>query len=195
MNDPAAPAVHHPAESALFDETLVCDLALPAEFILGSGTGRARPMAAEQLLRSIALVEDSRAEDKDERGESTLAVQRVEAKLDLVLTLLGRLARQDAETLPLRPLRWSRRGIRLELGPRSGATVGSLGSVRLQPSDWLPDHVDLPVQVMAEAATGSGGHFLWLRFHGLNDGLEMAVERHLFRVHRRQVAESRRAPL
>ena len=65
--------------------------------------------------------------------------------------------------------------------------------VRLQPSDWLPDHIDLPVEVIAEAADGSGGHFLWLRFQRLGDGLEMAMERHLFRLHRRQVAEARRA--
>ncbi|WP_049476005.1 PilZ domain-containing protein, partial [Stenotrophomonas maltophilia] len=92
-----------------------------------------------------------------------------------------------------RPVRWSRRGIRLQLGPRSGASPGQAGVVRLQPSDWLPDHIDLPVEVVAEAADGSGGHFLWLRFSHLGDGLEMAMERHLFRLHRRQVAEARRA--
>jgi hypothetical protein len=70
---------------------------------------------------------------------------------------------------------------------------GQAGVVRLQPSDWLPDHIDLPVEVIAEAADAGGGHFLWLRFQRLGDGLEMAMERHLFRLHRRQVAEARRA--
>ena len=190
MNTPAAPLIHHPAESQLFDETLSCEVDLPADFIRGSNGVRAG--MAEQLLRSIGLVEDARGDDKDDRGESTAAQQRVEAKLDLALMLVGRLVRQQADPLPLRPLRWSRRGIRLQLGPRSGAVVGSAGTVRLQPSDWLPDHVDLPVQVMAEAADGAGGHYLWLRFGELGDGLELALERHLFRLHRRQVADARR---
>lgn len=190
MNDPGAPAIHHPAEAELFDETLSCDLAVPADFIRGSGTVRAA--VGEQLLRSIALVEDGRSEEHEDRTEASQAVQRVDAKLDLVLMLLGRLVRQQGEPLPLRPLRWSRRGIRLELGPRSGAAIGSAGLVRLQPSDWLPDHVDLPVDVLAEAANGAGGHYLWLRFSGLGEGLELAMERHLFRVHRRQIAEARR---
>jgi len=55
------------------------------------------------------------------------------------------------------------------------------------------EHIDLPVEVIAEAADGGGGHYLWLRFQRLGDGLEMAMERHLFRLHRRQVAEARRA--
>ncbi|MBD7953101.1 PilZ domain-containing protein [Stenotrophomonas sp. Sa5BUN4] len=190
MNTPAAPLIHHPAESELFDETLSCEVDLPADFLRGSGGVRAS--AAEQLLRSIGLVEDSRGEDKDDRGEASPGQQRIEAKLDLVLLLVGRLVRQQADALPLRPLRWSRRGIRLQLGPRSGAVAGSAGTVRLQPSDWLPDHVDLPVQVVAEAANGAGGHYLWLRFDELGDGLEMALERHLFRLHRRQIADARR---
>lgn len=190
MNEPAAPLIHHPAESALFDETLSCEVDLPADFLRGSGGARAS--VAEQLLRSVALVEDNRSDEKDERGENSLGQQRIEAKLDLVLLLVGRLVRQQGDALPLRPLRWSRRGIRLQLGPRSGAAVGSQGIVRLQPSDWLPDHVDLPVQVLAEAADGAGGHYLWLRFAELGEGLEMALERHLFRLHRRQIADARR---
>lgn len=190
MNDPGAASIHHPAEAELFDETLSCDLSLPADFVRGSRP--VRSALAEHLLRSIALVEDGRGEDHEERNESSQATQRMDAKLDLVLMLLGRLVRQQGEPLPLRPLRWSRRGIRLELGPRSGAAVGSAGVVRLQPSDWLPDHVDLPVDVLAEAANGAGGTYLWLRFANLGDTLEMALERHLFRVHRRQIAEARR---
>jgi len=191
MNDSRATEVVHPAESALFDETLSCDLALPAEFRPGSAV--IRPGSAETLLRSVALVEDSRIDDgHDERGDSSQHLLRLEAKLDLVMVLLGRLVRQSAQDLPLRLLRWSRRGIRLELDSRSGTDPGSPGIIRLQPCDWLPDHIDLPVSVLAEAGTGSGTCYVWLRFEPVSDGLEMALERHLFRLHRRQVAESRR---
>ncbi|MER2021131.1 MAG: PilZ domain-containing protein [Stenotrophomonas sp.] len=191
MNELRTSAIHHPAESELFDETLSCDVALPAEFRIGSAV--IRPGTAETLLRSVALVEDARGDDgHDERSDATLQVQRLEAKLDLVMVLLGRLVRQSAQDLPLRPLRWSRRGIRLEQGSRSGAAPGSMGVIRLQPCDWLPDHIDLPVVIVAEAANGSGAHYLWLRFEGLSDALEMALERHLFRLHRRQIAEARR---
>ncbi|WP_312239170.1 PilZ domain-containing protein [Stenotrophomonas sp.] len=192
MSEPRPSAIHHPAESELFDETLSCEVALPAEFRLGSAV--VRPGSAETLLRSVALVEDSRGDDgHDERGEATAQLQRLEAKLDLTMVLLGRLVRQSTQDLDLRPLRWSRRGIRLEQGMRTGATAGSLGVIRLQPCDWLPDHIDLPVSVLAEAATGAGAHFLWLRFEPMSDALEMALERHLFRLHRRQIAQARLA--
>jgi len=191
MNELRTSAIHHPAESELFDETLSCEVALPAEFRIGSAV--IRPGTAETLLRSVALVEDARGDDgHDDRSDATLQVQRLEAKLDLVMGLLGRLVRQSAQDLPLRPLRWSRRGIRLEQGSRSGAAPGSMGVIRLQPCDWLPDHIDLPVVIVAEAANGAGAHYLWLRFEGLSDALEMALERHLFRLHRRQIAEARR---
>ncbi|WP_261997549.1 PilZ domain-containing protein [Stenotrophomonas sp. Ste96] len=191
MNELRTSAIHHPAESELFDETLSCEVALPAEFRIGSAV--IRPGTAETLLRSVALVEDARGDDgHDDRSDATLQVQRLEAKLDLIMVLLGRLVRQSAQDLPLRPLRWSRRGIRLEQGSRSGAAPGSMGVIRLRPCDWLPDHIDLPVVIVAEAANGSGAHYLWLRFEGLSDALEMALERHLFRLHRRQIAEARR---
>lgn len=191
MTDLRTSAIHHPAESELFDETLSCELALPAEYRIGSAV--IRPGTAETLLRSVALVEDARGDDgHDDRSDATLQVQRLEAKLDLVMVLLGRLVRQSSQDLPLRPLRWSRRGIRLEQGARSGAAPGSMGVIRLQPCDWLPDHIDLPVVIVAEAANGAGAHYLWLRFEGLSDALEMALERHLFRLHRRQIAEARR---
>uniref|UniRef100_UPI00289CC7E0 PilZ domain-containing protein n=2 Tax=Lysobacteraceae TaxID=32033 RepID=UPI00289CC7E0 len=104
-------SLHHPAESELFDETLSCELALPAEFQAGSAVGRTS--SAEGLLRSLALVEDSRADEHEERSEASLQLQRLEAKVDLTMVLLGRLIRQQGQEPTLRPVRWSRRGIRL----------------------------------------------------------------------------------
>ncbi|MDL5366678.1 PilZ domain-containing protein [Xanthomonas sp. NCPPB 2654] len=191
MNSVSDGTAHHPAETELFHDTLSCELALPADFKLGNGIGRFG--AGEALLRGLAQIEDLRSDDgSEERGDQPLQLQRMDAKLDLMLVLLGRLARQHEDTLPLRPLRWSRRGLRLELGSRSGAAPGAAGLLRLQPSDWLPDYLELPVQVLAEAVAGSG-FYLWLRFETQPAGMEEALERHLFRLHRRQIADNRRA--
>lgn len=191
MNLPDAPAVNHPAESELFADTLSCDLTLPVAF--EPDATAIRPGAAEMLLRSVALVEDSRTPDDDgERGDQSQHLQRLEARMDLALVLLGRLLRQSTTALPPRPLRWSRRGLRLELEQPSGAANGTPGLVRLQPADWLPDSIELPVEVLAEAPSGNGSHYLWLRLHAPGEALESALERHLFRVHRRQIADSRR---
>ncbi|KRG39461.1 hypothetical protein ARC78_01720 [Stenotrophomonas pictorum JCM 9942] len=187
MNAPASPSA---AETELFADTLSCDLAVPAEF--EAGVQVRRPGNAEMLLRSVALVEDSRgADDGEERFEGSAQLQRLEARLDLALVLLGRLLQQSTAPLPTCNLKWSRLGLRLASPHGSGAAPGSAGVIRLQPADWLPDHIELPVQLVAEQQT-DGIHHLWLRLHPTSDALTAAVERHLFRLHRRQIAGIRR---
>ena len=107
------------------------------------------------------------------------------------LSLRGRLVRQSAPALPALPLRWSVRGLRLELPEGTTAGDASRGLVRLQPSDWLPDSLELPATVLA-TASAEGRHWLGLRFDELPPGLEDALERQLFRMHRREVAARRR---
>ena len=186
-----AQPIEHDAESALFTDALTCELALPAEFRAGHGVSRVG--AAESVLRAIAQVDEVRGDEPGEdRGELPQAVVRIEAKLDLVLALIGQMARQSGQTLPLCPVRWSRRGIRLETDVRSGMMPGTSGTLALQPADWLTETIELPVTVLAEAADESGGFCLWLRFDSLGSTLESALERYLFRLHRRQVADARR---
>jgi hypothetical protein len=180
------------AETGLFGEALSCEAVLNADFSPGHGVGRLPQ--AEALLRGLAQVEDLRTEDsgEDKRGELPLLAQRMDAKLDLMLVMIGRLMRQSGQVLPPRPLRWSARGLRLLLEPETPAPgLDTPGVVRLQPSDWLPDELELPALVSASATTPEG-LWIWLRFSGLTPGLEEALDRHLFRMHRRQVAENRR---
>lgn len=188
---PHWPAQARAAEADLFDDTLACDALLPAAFLAVPGAGQ--PVQAEALLRGLAQVEDLRGEEagEEKRGELPQLAQRMDAKLDLVLALLGRLVRQSAEPTPLAALRWSARGLRLALDPGPDPAPGAAGIVRLQPSDWLPDALELPVVVAASAAV-DGHCLLWLRFRPLPPGLEDALERHLFRMHRREVAARRR---
>jgi hypothetical protein len=184
--------VEHPAEHALFDGALTCDIVLPARFSLGLRPVMQAP--AEALLQGLAVAEDVRGEDPDDRKEATPSQQRIEAKLDLVLSLLGRLARRHDEMLPVTTLRWSHRGLRLDVATPIDATVGAEGVVTLQPATWLSDHIELPARVLAQVE-GTHVHHLWLQFEGLNGGLAEAMDRHLFRLHRRQVAEARQAQL
>ncbi|WAW85267.1 PilZ domain-containing protein [Xanthomonas citri pv. malvacearum] len=176
------------ADAELFADTLSCQLQLPDGFRAGSDAGA--QSAAETLLRSLGQVEDLRSEETGEdRGELPLLVQRMDAKLDLMLALIDRLVRQGDSGLSQGMVHWSVRGIRLSCA--TSHPPGTTGSVCLQPSDWLPELVQLPATVLANA---SDGHdvWLWLRFAPLAPGLQDALERHLFRLHRRQIADARR---
>ncbi|NUS39217.1 MAG: PilZ domain-containing protein, partial [Lysobacter sp.] len=75
--------------------------------------------------------------------------------------------------------------------PGHAAAPGTAGWLRLQPSDALPQALRLPVRVLA-CEDSADGPRLWLRFEGLSPALSAALERHLFRVHRREIAERRR---
>lgn len=178
------------ADAALFGEALACDEVRPAGFEPGASDPAARhaeALRAEAFLQALALVEDSRGEDPEEHGATGLALQRIEARLDLLTTLIASLL-QGPDRDPPRPLRWSALGVRLQADPVEAGTAGWL---RLQPSDALPQVLRLPVRVLA--CEDLGAHAcLWLRFEQLPPALSAALERHLFRVHRREIAERRR---
>lgn len=188
MND-SDKALDTPADQRLFGDSLDCALVLPVAVIPGSGPGR--QAQAITLLHGLAQIEDLRKDDGgEEHGDLPLLAQRMDAKLDLILALVGRLAMR-ADGLPERQLRWSRSGLRVDLDAGDTPEPGTPVLVRLQPADWLPDHLELPAKVLARAALGAGAR-VWLAFGDLHPDLVEALDRHLFRLHRRQVAEQRR---
>lgn len=178
------------ADAALFGEALACEEVRPAGFQAATPDAaalHAEALRAEAFLQALAVVEDGRGEDPEEHGPAALALQRIEARLDLLTTLVGGLL-QGADRDPPQPLRWSALGACL---PGPAAPIGSTGWLRIQPSDRLPQPMRLPVRVLA-AEPAAGATRLWLRFEGLPPALTAALERHLFRQHRREVAERRR---
>ena len=183
------PVLDHPAETELFGQALTCQAVLPVQFTAGELP--LMQQQAEAMLKGLAVAEDSRGEDPDDRGEVPQSMQRLEAKLDLIVSLLGKLVSQQSVPLPVRPLRWSHLGLRIDSETPLDVRPGGAGVVTLQPVAWLSDTVELPVRVLATLASTEGGQHLWLRFGTLTSGLEDALTRHLFRMHRRQVAEAR----
>lgn len=186
MND-----LNHAADTELFGDALTCRERLPADFRadrIGSDAADRAVARAEILLRNLAIAEEARIEDPEERTPADLSLQRVEAKLDLLMDMLGALLRHNATVLPSNFVHWSRRGISLHAADN---TLGASGMLRVQPADWLPDVLELPAEVIAVQHEGDATR-VWLRFSPLPATLESALERHLFRLHRRQIADARR---
>ncbi len=183
------------ARQALFGDVLATSESRPASILpasLDENRRRVHLLRAEALLRALAVLEDSRAEEPDERGPVDQAVRRLEAKVDLLVNLVGSLLQRDQPADPVRAVQWSVRGLAVEL-PDVDASLSPGGDalLRLQPSDALPEAMHLPVRVLAIESDGAGQR-LWLAFDALPPTLEALLERHLFRVHRRAVAGSRR---
>lgn len=177
----------HSADQTLFADTLCCELSLPLAMAASAPHTHS---GAELRLRAIAMVEDGRIEETDERSENALVLQRLEAKLDLVLALCASLVADRTSQLQPVTACWSARGMRLQL-PAGQVLPQPLRGVSLQAADWLPDPVQLPVRMLAHQTDGDSQQ-LWLAFDALAPGLQAVLERHLFRLHRRQVAQNRR---
>lgn len=184
------------ARQALFGDALASEETRPAAVLPAledDGRRRVLLMRAETLMRALAVLEDSRADEPDERNAADPALRRLEAKVDLLLGLVGSLMLRDQPADPLRRLQWSMRGAAVDLsGAEAAPAPGAAALLRMQPSDALPEAVQLPARVLAVEPQPTGRR-VWLAFDAMPPGLESLLERHLFRVHRRAVAESRRA--
>jgi len=179
------------ADAELFDGVLAHEDRRPAAFLPGAtepAAAHGGAAHAEMLLASLALSERVRSEDADADAEPSAALQRVEAKVDLLLGLLGAMLRERGDIPPPALLRWSTRGARIDLhGDALAIVTGARGVLRVQPADWLPDCIELPARVIA-----SERNVAWLAFEPLPPPLAESLERHLFLLHRRQIAEARR---
>ncbi|MDQ3206506.1 MAG: PilZ domain-containing protein [Pseudomonadota bacterium] len=182
------------AREALFGDSLACEETRPAAFAVGCLDLAAAKMAsarAEGLLRALAIVEDSRIDDTEDHGAGDLALHRIEAKVDLLMTMMATLSQGSDRHDPARAVRWSAIGACLQSAGE--VAPGTQGIFRIQPSDWLPESLVLPATVLNHSSEGAGGEsLLWLRFGALAPNLQSELERHLFRVHRRAIAEQRR---
>lgn len=191
MTDPV-PATPEQAHALLFDEILTLEETRAAAFVpqalvpsaVDGLLGR-----AESLLRALAVIDDGigRGDDPDQPPDPALL--RLEAKLDLLTLLVADLAGAQAAQDVQRALRWSARGVELVLD--QAAQPGTPGVFRVRASDWLPSPLVLPAQVVA-AAPDAAGTRVWLAFAPSSPSLEAALERHVFRIHRRDIAQRRR---
>lgn len=181
------------AEQTLFGQALVCRDELACTLTPGPDGAadiQRHQAMAERLLRSTTTAETTALEDPEHTPQDA-ALARVEAKLDLALELLGRMLAAEQPQSPPRAVRWSRLGAQIAVTQMR--PVGSKHLLSLQLPTGLNLPLRLPVEVLASAPRADDQHDLWLAFPADACGLESALERFLFRQHRRQIAASRRS--
>jgi Atypical PilZ domain, cyclic di-GMP receptor len=180
------------ADAQLFSETLSVEECMPLEFVSCEISPLLRRRAedrSERLLVSLPLLEDRRSEVDGVNADP--AFQRLDAKVNLLLDMLGEMLHASLNPPSQQPFRWSRNGIRVA-GTLDASATGVSGMLRMLLSPRLPQMIEIPATVIALGQDGSGQGCQWFAFDILDESLRVALDRHLIRAHRRALAETRR---
>ncbi|MEZ5454668.1 MAG: PilZ domain-containing protein [Lysobacteraceae bacterium] len=176
------------AERTLFGDTLTAVESMPLRLTAWCDERSTNLQArAEWMLRLLGQIESGAADHDEEHADPTL--RRIEAKLDLTLDLLASVLAASQAPPAAVDLRWSHLGVSY-VAP-SGRPSGDRAILHLYLRPWLPTPLELPVQWMASRSEAAGER-LWLAFQLDQPGVQRALDKLLFRQHRRQIAQTRR---
>lgn len=201
------------------DQLLVYATALPLEWVPQVSSDPAYLIHLqyrnERLLRQLAILEQQGSEPAEEHGVGQ-ELQRIEAKINLLLDLAGDLLARQSRLRPAVAVRISARGVQWPVAGTAPATsapaphssaphasgtsapgtsaplinvpaMDALGEVHLWLRPDLPRPLCLPARIVAV------GDWIEAEFCGLGEPLLDSLEKTIFRYHRRQVAMSRAA--
>jgi len=183
---------------AFLGDGLVFEESVPLRFERG-----ATPASAElarlngtnhQLLAALATLEESHGAEvlKDESPALAQELQRLEYKVDVLLRLTAQLAMRAAPLPPAARVRLTGAGLEW-YEPADAFTAGESGLISLYLSPTLPEPLRLAA-VVAGVGQREGARVAQLAFSEVSDAVVEALEKLIFRHHRRQVAGSRQHP-
>ena len=189
--NPNPPSARAPCDGPL-EQAIACEGLIPLGWELREELPPESRLAAlnganEALVRSCDGLEEPRRklDDANELGQE---LQRLDAKLDLVLELLAEWL--QAPTLPPTvQVRFNAVGLCWEA--EELPAEGSLLRIELHLCSRIPRPVVLYARVVRVHPSDNGGARAVVEFVGVSEGLADALERMVFRRHRREVAQLR----
>ncbi len=157
--------------------------------------GQTQPAQMEQwqqqdiaLLRALSVIEMPVSElDRDTASAAGKAMERLEAKLDLTLSLMMQLAREQIGLPPCCAA--ILRAGSVEWIDQSAPEPGQMLLISLHISPKLPQPLTLPASVTATEVREQGIR-VTADFIHLNEELAEWLERTLFRFHRRRIQQA-----
>ena len=143
----------------------------------------------EEVLRFIGILDEYPSDIGDDREPLSQELVRVEAKLNLLLGLVGQLMMVHFPQPPLRPVKLNARGVEwtAETGPR----VGDVGKVEIYLNRRCPRPLILSSRVEDVEAVDHGFRFV-VQFSAMSESVHERLEKIIFTHHRRSIAMARR---
>lgn len=174
-----------------FSERVSCENRWPAacvtiEWPLPSGEIQRLVERNAHALATIAALEDRRTEGVDEDNPLLQEMLRLDAKLTALVDIVNRLLLPPEDLPPRQAVRFNTAGAVL---PAALLPIGDAVLLRLHP-DVCPS---LPLELPAKVVRRFDDGLAFLAFANLGEGTCDALERLVFRLHRRKVAETRQS--
>ncbi len=159
----------------------------------------AEPTSADALrvLTAVAALEHSDTSGRGEAGDGTSPeLQEIRARLDLLVALVTQLHLRDATGLLPDRAEITISAEQIEWVCKDTTPKGA-GVLELYLSDAYPEPLRLAgeLSLQQSAADGEEGMKVVFRPQPLDDDVDDALRRHVFRHHRREIARKQAAPV
>ena len=178
-------------ETSPLSEGVIYEAELPMRWhvVEGELSGREVSQAWQrngQLLQILLASEEHKPGLMDESGERSSELQRVEAKLDLLLALVSELMRQKGKSGEELPLKLGAGGLSW-MGSGTAPVPRQFVWIELALDPLLPGPIHFPARVL-EIEQGLEVFTVLAGFVDQDEEFEELLQKVLFRYHRRAVA-------
>jgi hypothetical protein len=141
------------------------------------------------VLGTLAVFNERRAEAVDEDSPASQEIQRLDSKLNVLMAMMDQLLQRNAELPPRAPVSFNAVGALLPASVWPSAQEHGL--VRLHFDGCLA----LPLELTARRVQERDADHIFVAFESMDEATCDAIERLVFRHHRRKVAERRQTAL
>jgi len=161
---------------------ILLERALPLSWCVVESAHTEIPVHNPALFAMLESMEEKLPHTADVNKSDEL--QRIEAKLNVVMSLLSELLQTRQPRPPTQLIRFTNETLAWQLN--QALPVGSLVDVQLYPDAALP----MPLRFVGKVLAVTGG-WMEVDMHSLGEDEQGAWSRWVFRQHRRQVAQVR----
>ncbi|HZP12040.1 MAG TPA: PilZ domain-containing protein [Nevskiaceae bacterium] len=170
----------------MFEDCVSCEDVVPIAW-----RGRQGALSSGELHRLQELtLRALRAEPGEQADVKDPQLLRLHEKLDSVLEMMGRLLEIHHPAPQPAHVRLSRMGVAWRTEPGKAPPIGEHGVLELHLHPRLMQPLLLPAHVCA-VEPRSGQVEVEVAFDSVPEPVETALERHIFRRHRRAISETR----
>ncbi|NDY97132.1 PilZ domain-containing protein [Wenzhouxiangella limi] len=143
------------------------------------------------VLQGVAAVEEGASHRlREEQPELYQEIERLNARLDLLVDMVGRLLAEQRESGPTRRVRLAVEEIEF-VAPAEEAAPGQAGRLSLRLHASVPEPLTLPGKITAERRDTENRRWVCFQPLAMSGRLRDALDQLVFRHHRRMIAEQR----